>query len=107
MIKVEQDIEHGRHIGQSGRDIVGNTMAQPFQVADNGDHRQSGFYKHTLVPGAFLAEFEVVGNTVWTAEAEVSKDETGLSHGFSDGMKMLVMRYLFTLDSKNGKLRRV
>ena len=91
MIDSQQDIEHGRNTSQTRGDIVSHPMADPLQITHHRDHRQRGFNKHALIPGAFLAQGHIVRDASFAPEPPVSKDDTGVRHRFGDGMEVLVM----------------
>jgi hypothetical protein len=87
----EQDIEHSCHRSQACLDVGREPVMEPFEVADNGDQRQSRLHHHAFIPGAFGAQFEVGRNALLTAKAEIAQDNGLPNVAFNDGMKRLVM----------------
>lgn len=67
----QADIEHGGHKSQTGLNINFKAVMNFLGLANNSEHGKSGFDGHAVIPSAFRAEFDVIGNTVGTAEAPI------------------------------------
>jgi len=91
MVQIQQNIEHGRDTTQPGCDVIAKAVANTFQIADDSDHGESSFDKHTLVPGAFLAQVHIGWDAVLAAKAVIGKDDAGVRDGFSHMVKVLVV----------------
>src|SRR5579864_6499655 len=76
MKQSQTDIVHGDSVGQTGFDVVFSAVKELFGVAHDSQQRKAGFHSHALIPGAFFAQFDVVGNAVSTAEAPVSQQNS-------------------------------
>lgn len=91
MEKGEQDIEHGHHAGQPCLDVRAQALMHVLEATDHGDHRQSGFHAYAFIPGALLAELEIVRNASRTAKANIGQHDADLAQGVDQVMEVLVM----------------
>ena len=73
MKELQQDVEHGCCVSQTGFNIVSHTMEDFLHMANHSQQREGGFDDHALVPGVLRAKFEVVWDTIGTAKAEVGE----------------------------------
>ncbi len=71
MKKSEQDIEHSSGIGQTSLNVVGKPMENLLHMTDHGQQRESCLDNHTVIPGTFLTQLEVVRGAIGTSEAQV------------------------------------
>src|SRR5260221_567592 len=50
-------------------------MMKLLGLADDGQHREGGFNHHAVIPGAFLADFDVIGHAMSTAETPIGEHD--------------------------------
>ncbi len=91
MKKREQDIEHGDHRSQPCLDVGTQAMVNALEATDDGNHRQRGFHAHAFIPGTLLTQFEIIGDAVGTAKADIGQHDADLAQGFDQVMEVLVM----------------
>lgn len=73
MEQFQADIEHSSHKSKASFNVNLNAMMDFLGVANDGHHRERGFNHHAVIPGAFLADFDVIGNALSTAEPPVGE----------------------------------
>src|SRR5262249_42241925 len=85
-----QDVEHGSDTGKTSKQISSGTMKDFLEVTHDSQHGKGSFNDHTLIPGSFVAEFEMVRRAVGITEAQVSQDNGLVSEVSSEAVKVLV-----------------
>ncbi len=69
MKELQQAVEHGSHISQPGFNVVLDPVEDLLGIADGGEQGKGRFHRHSVVPGAFLADFDVGWNPLRTPKA--------------------------------------
>src|SRR5689334_13885445 len=87
----QEGIEHRSHGCQPGLDVLGCSMMEVFEIADDGHQRQGGFHKHTLIPGTFGTELAVLWNPMHTAKAPICQHNGATDEALDEGMKVLIV----------------
>src|ERR1035437_4546138 len=65
-------------------------MMQPFEVADDGDHREGSLDAHPFVPGPLCTQFQVLRDAVLAAEAQVTQGNRLAGKAGHEGMEVRI-----------------
>ncbi len=71
-------------------EIIGQTMKEFLGVTHHRQHRKAGFDNHALVPGAFLAQFQVGRNAIGIAKAQVGQNDAVVGKIRGQGVEVLI-----------------
>ncbi len=63
---------------------------QPFEVADDGDHREGSLDAHPFVPGPLCTPFQVLRDAVLAAEAQVTPGNRLAGKAGHEGMEVRI-----------------
>jgi hypothetical protein len=72
---LDQDIEGGHGEREPGVEIRPDPMHDPFEMADERQHREHRLDEHTVLPRAALAQFEVGRIALCGMEGRVAQDD--------------------------------
>ena len=75
---LDQDIEGGHGEREPGVEIRPDPMHDPFEMADERQHREHRLDEHTVLPRAALAQFEVGRIALCGMEGRITQDDHAL-----------------------------
>jgi hypothetical protein len=87
--QIQEYIEHGRRISQTGLDVNSQSVSNAFQTTDHCSHGQSCLDTHTVIPSFLLADLHIFWNTLFVSKTRISQN-----NGFTSELKCLSFTFM-------------
>src|SRR5579862_1164199 len=71
MKKLRTDVKHGGSVSQTCLNVGFATVVDFLGVTHDGEQREARLNEHSLIPGAFFAQFDVIGDPFCPSKAPI------------------------------------
>src|SRR5258708_8773781 len=73
MKEFQTEVKHGNRISQARLDVRFQAMVNFLGLTNYRQQRKGGFHDHSVIPGTFLAQFDILRNAFGTTKTPISQ----------------------------------